>query len=40
MIAYYLQATAQNTIIGKVTASDNENIIYQIKVEYVDSTFI
>lgn len=32
------QIVAQDKIIGKVVAADNENIIYQVKVEYVNST--
>ncbi len=30
--------SAQNKIVGKVIAADNENIVYRIKVEYVNST--
>jgi len=33
-----LQIAAQDKIAGKVVAADNENITYQIKVEYVNST--
>lgn len=38
LIVLYSPILAQNKITGKVIAADNENIIYQVKVEYINST--
>lgn len=32
-----LQITSQNKIVGKVVAADNEDIIYKVKIEYLNS---
>lgn len=38
LLSMTLQATAQNKVIGNIVAADNEDIIYQVKIEYVNST--